>query len=130
MSFLITLTCTGLRARPFPPVPWIVEIECSGRTLDADVDVLSMSLYDKDANEVLATLNLKTGDCTTTRRFSSCTRSQRGSHDSRISILFADIAGDATKSVGCDVTTLRSGERPSITSWFLSVTPPRMYSAV
>ncbi|XP_025102797.1 uncharacterized protein LOC112569272 [Pomacea canaliculata] len=67
----------GLRARPFPPVPWIVEIECSGRTLDADVDVLSMSLYDKDANEVLATLNLKTGDCTTTRRFSSCTRSQR-----------------------------------------------------
>ncbi|KAK7490259.1 hypothetical protein BaRGS_00018420 [Batillaria attramentaria] len=108
-------------------MPAILEVECSGSTLSGDADPLSMALFEKTRGQdrVLATLNLKNKECSTTDVFTSCVIDEKNSRKSSVKVLLLGLSQKETRVYGCDVTTLKSGDRPAITSWLLNVTGSR-----
>lgn len=119
----------GMHVRQFQAIPSIVELVCSGLSLPVDADLLSIVLYEKTPPAVLASLNLKTRECSTSNIFSSCVIDEKNSHLSKISILILGVASHETQEFGCDVTTYKPGDRPKIVSWSFNVTRTRVYFA-
>ena len=103
------------------------EVTCSGHTLSPDADLLTLVLYEEEPeDQVLASLNLNTGECATTKYFSSCLKDTRNSHSSNVKTLISGLSENEVRSLACDVATLKSGDRTQITKWSLKVTALRM----
>ena len=127
----------GLEARPFQGLPRVQEVECSGRPLEPGSSVSSMVLYDQrdqGGERILASVNTLTGECTTGGAFSACLLhggpagagglGRGGAGDSRLTrlrTLVLDLAPGDSRKYGCEVTSLRSGERSRISTWSLTV---------
>ena len=114
----------GLTVRAFRGVPSEQEITCSGQTLTPDADLLTLVLYEErhGGQVFVASLNLNSGECTTSKYFSSCIKSRRNSHDSSVKSLVSGLSENEVRSYACDVTTFKSGDRTQITTWSLKVT--------
>ena len=72
----------------------MVEVECSGEALSADRDLLTVVLFRVGGprRRVLATANLKSGECATSSAFSACRLHARDSHRTRLATLVLDLA--------------------------------------
>lgn len=107
----------GLKWGAFQGHDHVLEVECSGETLASDKDLLSMVLYSARDNKVLATVNLKTRECATSDRFSSCVFDERDSHRTRLRALVLDIAEGETWPFGCNLTTFKTADGAIFVSW-------------
>nr|KAG5693887.1 hypothetical protein BaRGS_014328 [Batillaria attramentaria] len=58
--------------RHFQGIDNIMEVECSGKSLDSSTDLLMVSLFSPHDDTVLASANLKKKECTTSHSFSLC----------------------------------------------------------
>lgn len=120
----------GIKGLSFQGHDFIHEVVCSGETLDAGWDVLSMVLYECQGHKVLATVNLRSQECSTGDSFSSCFIDNRDTRNTRISSLITDLAGGESKEYGCNITSFKSGTRAYFLSWKTTITQIRMYICV
>ena len=101
--------------------PSLQEVECSGGSLKAEVDLLSLTLFRTADNTILANLNTFKGTCKTFSEFSSCVLDVGDTRKSSVKTLVADLEEGETTIVGCNVTSfLENGHAPRY-SWFVSV---------
>ncbi|KAK7490324.1 hypothetical protein BaRGS_00018485 [Batillaria attramentaria] len=119
--FVASEASAGLRTRSFLGFHDILEVECTEDGLDSGFDVLSMSLFVGRTDRVLASLNLKTGTCLTSDRFSSCQLGTSDSGKTSLRTLVADLPEGGARSIGCNVTCFVPGGRVKTITWFTSV---------
>lgn len=119
---LTLISATGLRSGVFRDIPFIQEVECSGAGLDSDTNLLSASLYRLSDNAILASLNMGTKECTTSSSFSSCEIRDTDSRKSRVRTLVMNLSSGESLRFGCEVSSIRAGERVKVNSWFLTLT--------
>lgn len=122
-----------MSVRPFQGILGIQEVQCSGDVLSPDTTVLMMALYTitKGGNEmrssvrnssiVFASVNLMTGECTTSGVFSSCYIDRKDSRRTRLSALIKDLPETEVRKYGCEVNNVRTGQLSNLISWVLEV---------
>ena len=96
-------------------------MECTGSKLTSDLDVLTLTLFTIPNNTILAYVNLKNNDCSTSSSYSACVIDHGESKKSRLLTLVMDMEEGETLSFGCNVSTFRSGIIGSV-SWTISLT--------
>ncbi|KAL8576873.1 hypothetical protein ACOMHN_016062 [Nucella lapillus] len=101
--------------RPFQDVPGIVEVDCTGD----GADILTVSLYDPRSHDVMASANLKSGECTTSSSFSLCRIGRQG-HQTKVVTLVQDLAVNERRHYGCNVTIDKAG-KTRIRHWTLHI---------
>ena len=112
---------SGLTVRDFLGFPSLKEVECSGGSIKAEVDLLSLTLYKTTDNTILAILNTYKSTCKTFSEFSSCDLIVGDSKKSVVRTLVADLEEGETTTLGCNVTTfLEIGHAPKY-SWSIPV---------
>ena len=112
---------SGLTVRDFLGFPSLKEVECSGGSIKAEVDLLSLTLFKTRDNTILAILNTYKNTCKTFSEFSSCELIVGDSRRSVVRTLVADLEEGETTILGCNVTTfLEIGHAPKY-SWSIPV---------
>lgn len=106
-----------MTVRSFQGINSVVEVECSGESLAADVDILTMSLFASRARDFNAFVNLKTNECRTAGQFSSCRIDERNSRKTRLSTLVLDLKVDEVRWYICNITTLKEGRWVNVLLW-------------
>ena len=97
-------------------------MECTGRLLDPDSDLLTLVLFTRHGDRILASANLKSGQCTTSSAFSSCLLRPRDAHGTRLrALIVVDPPEGLPKVLGCNATGVRSGGRLVSRTRFQSV---------
>ena len=111
----------GMTVRDFLGFPSLQEVECSGGSLAAEVDLLSLTLFKMSENSILAVANPLKSTCMTFSEFSSCDISAGNTRQSVVRTLVADLEEGETTVLGCNVTGFLKTGHPQVYSWSLSV---------
>lgn len=102
---------------PFQGHPDFFELDCSGRSLDGDSDLLTLVLYLPDSDRVLASVNLKNSECYTSSLFSACFIDRSNWRASRLKTLLTDLPEGQTRVFACNATSFRSDGRLTTVTW-------------
>ena len=116
-----------MSVRPFAGSATILELECTGRALTSNADLLSLALYRQRGSDedVMVSVNLRTGHCTTSHIYAACVISPFDVMATRVVVLITDLEEEESRNFGCKVTSLGQVGLPSITTWVLTVTALR-----
>lgn len=106
----------------FQESPGIQELVCSGEVLNADATVVSMVLFTEFDDDIIATVNIVKEECTTSNVFSSCVISNPETRRSKLRTLIMDLFDDDSRKYGCEISSIKSGERSKSDKWILEVT--------
>ncbi|KAL8563675.1 hypothetical protein ACOMHN_035409 [Nucella lapillus] len=101
----------GLSTLQFQGSPNITEVQCSGRAMDLDGDLLTLVLFSLDRHRILASVNLKSRECTTSTLFTSCLIDEASSHRTKLRTLIVDLPEGRSRGFGCNVTWFKSSGR-------------------
>ena len=110
-----------MTVRDFLGFPSLQEVECSGGSLAAEVDLLSLTLFKMSGNSILAIVNPLKDTCMTFSEFSSCDISVGDTKASVVRTLVADLEEGETMILGCNVTGFLKTGHPQVYSWSLPV---------
>lgn len=105
--------------RHFEGLPNVVEVECSGRGLGANIELFSMTLYSIVGDVVLASVSLNKNECGTSSSFSACFIDNKDPFNTRLKTLVVDLKSDEERNYGCNIS-MKSGGRPAILNWAVS----------
>ncbi|KAL8577601.1 hypothetical protein ACOMHN_036792 [Nucella lapillus] len=129
-----------MKSMDFRGLPNIQQVECSGQGLSPDSDVFSLTLFslprkltssfaattsasaslaNQKNGSILAFVNLKNNECSTTSSYSACVVDHKESQRSRVVSLVMDVEEGDTVWLGCNVSWFRSGVFDSVT-WRLA----------
>ena len=97
---------SGMTSREFRGIASIQEVECSGASLNSDVKVISLQLFQLPDSTVLASLNVYTNNCMTFTDYSSCTIHPEDTHKSKLRILVHDLEEGESREYGCTANTV------------------------
>lgn len=113
---------TGLTYRPFGGSPSVLELQCTGKVLPGDLNLVSISLYEtRNKNKSLASVTLLLNSkCTTSDMFSSCEIDAQNTRNTAVRALLLDLRPGQVREFGCDVTVL-VGARSQTLTWQLDV---------
>lgn len=111
----------GLLVKAFRGEASILEVECTGDMLSADVDVFQMTLYTTADNEVVAYVNPLKNECLTSRSFSSCVIDEKDSRRTRLRSLVIDLGSEEARWYGCNVSSSQARSPIKVTSWSVVV---------
>jgi hypothetical protein len=78
----------------------VEEVDCSADVIDSDAQVLSMSLYDRHNDVILASANVASASCLTSSVFASCTIDASDSRKTRLRALILNPPSLAGGGVG------------------------------
>ena len=117
-----------MRVHDFLGFPSLQEVECSGGILNADLDLLSLTLFSTADSTVLATLNTFKGTCKTFSEFSSCDLNVGDTRKSSVRTLVADLEQGETMIMGCNVTSFLENGHAQMYTWSLPVYRKRKWS--
>ena len=96
------------------------EVECLGRGLNPDQDLLTMSIFTATTDTVHASVNFANRECLTSDKFSSCLVDEADSKSTRLRTLVSLREGE-TWVVGCNVSCFVPGGRVQTVSWFVTL---------
>lgn len=117
----------GLTSQSFHGIPHLREVVCSGEDLTSDLAVLSLTLFMRRNNRVLAYVSIKDGVCTTSESYSACAVDAEETRRTRLITLVTDLEYQEARTLGCNITVLRSGISWHA-SWYLVVEVPSRQS--
>ncbi|XP_025101727.1 uncharacterized protein LOC112568586 isoform X15 [Pomacea canaliculata] len=115
----------GLSVRNFRNIAELLEVECSGTTLQAEVKLLSLRLFYVENSTVLAHVNPLTNECKTFEEFSSCVIDTADTRNSKVRVLVSEMEEDESRQYGCTATSFGDLGHPYIFDWFITVTRPK-----
>lgn len=108
-SNFLLIHLAGMTSKRFLEFFDIQELECSGAMLPPGADLFSMVLYDKDRNKVLALVNLRKRECSTSDYFISCSIDNSDSRNSKVSALVLGLTEGKSANYGCNMSILAAG---------------------
>lgn len=113
----------GMTVKDFQGISILKEVECSGSTLPAEVELLtSLTLFRFADNAPLVYLNSMKQECKTFHEYASCIIDEKDSKKSSVKTLLADLSEGETIRIGCNVSTLQGiGHGPKLITWVVSV---------
>ena len=111
----------GLISRSFHGFQNVQEVECNGETLDSDTSLLYMVLYSPSNGQLIASVNVATGECLTAGRFSSCLISKDNFRQTKLRTLLVDMRPGESRGFGCNITGVEPGGTTRIVSRVLVV---------
>ena len=97
------------------------EIECSGRVIVENVDVLSITLYRTADNFQYVNAKVFKSTCKTFRVFSACTLDQADSRESSVRTLLSGLNRDKSVMIGCNLTAVLENGLPRMFFWSIPV---------
>ena len=110
-----------MTVRDFLGFPSLQEVECSGGTLKAEMDLLSLTLFRIPDNAILAIVNPLKNTCKTFSEFASCDIRAGDTRSSVVRTLVAHLEEGQTALLGCNVTGFLETGHPRVFSWSLTV---------
>ena len=113
---------SGLIVRDFKGLHSLQEVECTGRDLKPEVDLLSLSMFRISDNAVLGTLHVIKNSCFTHTDFSSCSIDLAHSRQSKLRILVSDLEEGESRQYGCEANTINTKGRTNSSVWTIAVT--------
>lgn len=116
------LLIPGMTVRDFRGFHNIQEVECWGGHLEAEMNILSLKLYELTNHTLLGYLNHQTRECFTFMEFSSCLMDPADTRRSRLRVLVSDLDEGDTRHFGCDVTSWKAFGSTNTVSLSVSVT--------
>ncbi|KAL8577587.1 hypothetical protein ACOMHN_036778 [Nucella lapillus] len=116
----------GLTVTSFRDLTNIQEIECSGRSVDLDADLMSMTFFTSTPKRVLGVINHGRGECSTAEVFVLCEVDPKDSRRTRIKALVYDIPAGTSRDYFCNVTSLKTGGWRKTFSWNITVISTEM----
>ena len=111
----------GMTVRDFLGFPSLQEVECSGESFKAGVDLLSLKLFQTSDNAILAIIYPLKNTCKTFSEFSSCDINTGDSRKSLVRTLVSDLEEGERTRLGCNVTTFLQDGHAQMYSWFMTV---------
>ncbi|PVD27102.1 hypothetical protein C0Q70_12253 [Pomacea canaliculata] len=118
----ITIYLERMTVRDFRGFHNIHEVECWGGHLEAEMNILSLKLYELTNHTLLGYLNHQTRECFTFMEFSSCLMDHADTRRSRLRVLVSDLDEGDTRHFGCDVTSWKAFGSTNTVSLSVSVT--------
>ena len=112
---------SGMTSRDFRGISSIQEVECSGGSLNSDVKLISLQLFELPDSTVLASLNVYTNNCMTFSDYSSCTIHPADTHKSKLRILVHDLEEGESREYGCTANTVNPLGNAIFRNWKLLV---------
>ena len=112
---------SGMTSRDFRGISSIQEVECSGGSLNSDVKLISLQLFELPDSTVLASLNVYTNNCMTFSDYSSCTVHPADTHKSKLRILVHDLEEGESREYGCTANTVNPLGNVIFRNWKLLV---------
>ena len=106
----------------FKEIPHIFELSCSADALEADANLLSMVLFRLSDDVILASLNMASRECSTSAVFSSCVIEETDVRKSSVKTLVMNLKEGETSRYGCEVSSMKSGERVTVAAWSVAIT--------
>ena len=119
---VIFTVISGMTSRDFKGIPSLQEVECSGGSLKPELKLLSLKMYTKADNLVLASLNVITNTCLTYGDFSSCYVHTSDTHRSRLRVLVPDLGEGERREYACRVSAINSEGDTKVSTWSIVVT--------
>lgn len=116
-----------MKTSSFRGIHHILELQCTGEPLESDTDLFSMTLFLSQNSEIVASVNLKTNECYTSDKFSSCVIHPKDSRKTQLKTLIIGLKEEDTRVYGCNLTSLRAGAFGNILSWSLQVSGKGKY---
>ena len=107
----------GLTSRDFKGIPSLQEVECSGRSLEPEVKLLSLRMHSLADDRVIASLVVFSNTCVTRGDFSSCVIDTVDTHRSTLRLLVVDLEEGESRKYGCKVHTMDSFGNPATSTW-------------
>ena len=126
---ILFLFLSGLIVRDFKGFPSLQEVECSGRELKPEVDLLSLSVFKTSDRHVLGTLHVIKNSCFTQTDFSSCFIDSNNSHNSKLRILVSDLTEGESREYGCKANMINSKGETDAATWTRVVTRKSEYKS-
>lgn len=111
----------GMTVHDFLSFPSLQEVECSGQTLEREVDFLSLTLFKISDNSLIATVKTTQNTCHTHTEYASCTIDAGNIRQSVARTLVADLHAGQTVVLGCNVTTVYKSGHPRVYTWSIQV---------
>ena len=111
---------SGLVTRDFRGVTNVQEVECVGRALSSDQDLLTMSIFTAAMDTAHASVNFANRECLTSDQFSSCFIDEADSKSTRLKTLVSLREGEV-RVLGCNVSCFVPGGRVQTVSWFVTL---------
>ena len=108
-------------SRVFKGIPSLQEVECSGRSLEPEMKLLSLQIHRLSDSKALASLNIYLNACVTLGDFSSCLIDSVDTHNSRLMVLVDDLSEGERRGYGCTVVTVKSFGTPRTSNWTLYI---------
>ena len=121
VSFAVWFLFPGMAVGDFLSFPSLQEVECTGKSLQEEVDFLSLTLFRVSDNSVIATLKTSKNTCSTFSEFSSCAIDLGDSRKSAVRTLVADLEEGERTTLGCNVTSVLKNGHARMYSWFIHV---------
>lgn len=112
---------SGMTSNDFKGFPSIQEVGCSGESLEAEVKILSLTMFKTSDNSVLVYANPLTNDCFTGVDFSSCLIDTIDKRNSRVRVLVYDLQEGETRQYGCNVSSFKHKEQAGTITWSILV---------
>jgi hypothetical protein len=113
----------------FKNIPSLQEVECSGRSLPAEVKLMSLTMSTSDKSS-LVILNVITNSCLTQSEYSSCYVDGTNSHESLVRMLVSDLQEGESNEYLCEALALNSQGKAETTVWNIEVIRPSKYVIV
>ena len=112
---------TDLIVRNFKGHDSLREVECSGKGLNQDVDLLSLSIINKSNGKVFSTLLVFKNACFVTYAFSSCIIDTQNTHLSRLKLLISAPLDGKNLMLVCECNVINLQGKTKAFSWTLIV---------
>ena len=124
------IVISGMSVKPFRGLHSLQELQCTGTTLSADSDLVYMVLFKQSSKDVLAFVNPRKGECSTSEEYVSCAVDDADTRKSTLRALISDVNEGESRAYGCNVTAIVSGGLLKTISWSLTVRHPREYCRI
>ena len=118
---------SGLIVGDFKGFPSLQEVECTGKDLKADVDLLSLSMFRTSDSSVLGTLHVIKNSCFTRSDFSSCHIDLENSRKSKLRLLVSDLSEGESREYACKANAINTLGESEISTWNILVSRASEY---
>ncbi|PVD27100.1 hypothetical protein C0Q70_12251 [Pomacea canaliculata] len=112
-----------MRTSFFKGLTSLPTVECAADGLEADVTVMSMTMYSVHDNNVVAAINILDSECSTSGVYSACVVSSQDKKRTKLVSIVPEAVKDEVAVYGCNLTVFRQG-KGHIVSWSTSVRLP------
>ena len=110
-----------MAVRQFKNIPSLLEVECSGGTLQPETSLLSLKTYSLPDHTATGYLNTLKEECLTLQEYSSCVLDPVDTRRSRVRFLVADLQEGEGRRYGCDAISFKSLGDTTTWTWTVDV---------